>query len=74
MSHLLAADGKETPQSNKISSVTGRLVVRAAKSGEGPSAKICHLKCRFCPFRGWRVYLQEEYGTTIDAMSYIFDR
>ncbi|KAG5595078.1 hypothetical protein H5410_036310, partial [Solanum commersonii] len=27
----LLCDGKETPQSNKISSVTGRLAVRAAK-------------------------------------------
>ncbi|KAG5607241.1 hypothetical protein H5410_028733 [Solanum commersonii] len=27
----LSCDGKETPQSNKISSVTGRLAVRAVK-------------------------------------------
>ncbi|KAJ8573335.1 hypothetical protein K7X08_009846 [Anisodus acutangulus] len=51
----LSSDGKETPQSNKVRSVAGRLAVRAAE-------------------RGWRVYLQEEYGTTIEAMSYMVDR
>lgn len=51
----LSSDGRETPQSNKVRSVAGRLAVRAAE-------------------RGWRVYLQEEYGTTIEAMSYMVDR
>ncbi|KAG5071007.1 putative pre-16S rRNA nuclease [Glycine max] len=41
-------DGKETPQSNKVRSVAGRLAVRAAE-------------------RGWRVYLQDEHGTTEEA-------
>ncbi|KAK7390205.1 hypothetical protein VNO78_25504 [Psophocarpus tetragonolobus] len=41
-------DGKETPQSNKVRSVAGRLAVRAAE-------------------RGWRVYLQDEHGTTAEA-------
>lgn len=44
-----SSDGKETPQSNKVRSVAGRLAVRAAE-------------------RGWRVYLQDEYGTSVDAM------
>ncbi|CAN4125882.1 unnamed protein product [Withania somnifera] len=51
----LSSDGRETPQSNKVRSVAGRLAVRASE-------------------RGWRVYLQEEYGTTIEAMSYMVDR
>ncbi|KAK7349688.1 hypothetical protein VNO77_07260 [Canavalia gladiata] len=42
-------DGKETPQSNKVRSVAGRLAVRAAE-------------------RGWRVYLQNEHGTTTEAV------
>ncbi|XP_020239728.1 uncharacterized protein LOC109818616 isoform X1 [Cajanus cajan] len=42
-------DGKETPQSNKVRSVAGRLAVRAAE-------------------RGWRVYLQDERGTTKEAV------
>ncbi|XP_048335154.2 uncharacterized protein LOC107424184 isoform X2 [Ziziphus jujuba] len=42
-------DGKETPQSNKVRSVAGRLAVRAAE-------------------RGWRVYLQDEHGTSMEAM------
>ncbi|XVE63761.1 hypothetical protein DITRI_Ditri07aG0045900 [Diplodiscus trichospermus] len=41
-------DGKETPQSNKVRSIAGRLAVRAAE-------------------RGWRVYLQDEHGTSTDA-------
>ncbi|KAK6260854.1 Putative pre-16S rRNA nuclease - like 1 [Theobroma cacao] len=41
-------DGKETPQSNKVRSLAGRLAVRAAE-------------------RGWRVYLQDEHGTSTDA-------
>ncbi|CAB4300028.1 unnamed protein product [Prunus armeniaca] len=44
-----SSDGKETPQSNKIRSVAGRLAVSAAQ-------------------RGWRVYLQDENGTSIEAM------
>ncbi|CAJ1948356.1 unnamed protein product [Sphenostylis stenocarpa] len=44
-----SADGKETPQSNKVRSVAGRLAVQAAE-------------------RGWRVYLQDEHGTTSDAI------
>ncbi|XP_065855521.1 uncharacterized protein [Euphorbia lathyris] len=43
-----SSDGKETPQSNKVRSVAGRIAVRAAE-------------------RGWRVYLQDEHGTTEDA-------
>ncbi|XP_061345070.1 uncharacterized protein LOC133290928 [Gastrolobium bilobum] len=42
-------DGKETPQSNKVRSVAGRLAVRAAEMG-------------------WRVYLQDEHGTTTEAV------
>ncbi|CAI0375147.1 unnamed protein product, partial [Linum tenue] len=45
-----SSDSKETPQSNKVRSVAGRLAARAAE-------------------RGWRVYLQDEHGTTTDAMS-----
>ncbi|BFG21660.1 hypothetical protein CerSpe_079340 [Prunus speciosa] len=44
-----SSDGKETPQSNKVRSVAGRLSVSAAQ-------------------RGWRVYLQDENGTSIEAM------
>ncbi|KAH0980535.1 hypothetical protein GBA52_007712 [Prunus armeniaca] len=44
-----SSDGKETPQSNKVRSVAGRLAVSAAQ-------------------RGWRVYLQDENGTSIEAM------
>ncbi|KAK9757818.1 hypothetical protein RND81_01G188200 [Saponaria officinalis] len=44
-----SSDGKETPQSNKVRSVAGRLAVRAAE-------------------RGWRIYLQDEHGTSVDAM------
>ncbi|PQM37293.1 uncharacterized protein Pyn_36367 [Prunus yedoensis var. nudiflora] len=44
-----SSDGKETPQSNKVRSVAGRLAVSAAQ-------------------RGWRVYLQDENGTSIQAM------
>ncbi|WCJ28570.1 Polynucleotidyl transferase ribonuclease H-like superfamily protein [Euphorbia peplus] len=43
-----SSDGKETPQSNKVRSVAGRIAVGAAE-------------------RGWRVYLQDEHGTTEDA-------
>ncbi|XP_021279985.1 uncharacterized protein LOC110413481 [Herrania umbratica] len=41
-------DAKETPQSNKVRSIAGRLAVRAAE-------------------RGWRVYLQDEHGTSTEA-------
>ncbi|KMT00028.1 hypothetical protein BVRB_1g018570 [Beta vulgaris subsp. vulgaris] len=44
-----SSDGNETPQSNKVRSVAGRLAVRAAE-------------------RGWRVYLQDEYGTSVEAI------
>ncbi|CAN6704093.1 unnamed protein product [Malus baccata var. baccata] len=44
-----SSDGKETPQSNKVRSVVGRLAVSAAQ-------------------RGWRVYLQDENGTSMEAM------
>ncbi|XP_068330417.1 uncharacterized protein [Pyrus communis] len=44
-----SSDGKETPQSNKVRSVVGRLAVSAAE-------------------RGWRVYLQDENGTSMEAM------
>lgn len=44
-----SSDGNETPQSNKVRSVAGRIAVRAAEWG-------------------WRVYLQDEYGTSADAM------
>ncbi|XP_073001543.1 uncharacterized protein [Typha latifolia] len=47
-------DGKETPQSNKVRSIAGRLAVRAAE-------------------RGLRVYLQDEHGTSIDALNYMID-
>ncbi|CAH9106320.1 unnamed protein product [Cuscuta epithymum] len=48
----LSSDGKETPQSNKVRSIAGRLAVRAAE-------------------RGWRVYLQDEYGTSTEAMNHM---
>ncbi|XP_020585206.1 uncharacterized protein LOC110027912 isoform X2 [Phalaenopsis equestris] len=48
-------DGKETPQSNKVRSIAGRIAVQAAE-------------------RGWRVYLQDEYGTTLDALDYMIER
>ncbi|XP_044491472.1 putative pre-16S rRNA nuclease isoform X2 [Mangifera indica] len=47
-------DGKETPQSNKVRSVAGRLAVRAAE-------------------RGWRVYLQDEHGTSAEAANLMID-
>ncbi|XP_057435820.1 uncharacterized protein LOC130728373 isoform X2 [Lotus japonicus] len=43
-------DGKETPQSNIVRTVAGRLAIRAAE-------------------RGWRVYLQDEHGTTTEAVN-----
>ncbi|KAL5798864.1 hypothetical protein ACOSQ2_003684 [Xanthoceras sorbifolium] len=43
-----SCDGEETPQSNKVRSVAGRLAIRAAE-------------------RGWRVYLQDEHGTSAEA-------
>ncbi|KAI7732182.1 hypothetical protein M8C21_019043 [Ambrosia artemisiifolia] len=46
----VSSDGKETPQSNKVRSVAGRIAIRAAE-------------------RGWRVYLQDEHGTSTDAMN-----
>ncbi|KAG9452321.1 hypothetical protein H6P81_005225 [Aristolochia fimbriata] len=50
----ISRDGKETPQSNKVRSIAGRLAVRAAE-------------------RGWRVYLQDEHGTSADALYYMID-
>eukprot|EP00267_Zea_mays_P038633 XP_008677118.1 holliday junction resolvase isoform X1 [Zea mays] len=52
----VSADGSETPQSNKVRSVVGRLAVQAAQS------------------RGLRVYLQDEYGTSTDALDYMISR
>ncbi|PWA87053.1 pre-16S rRNA nuclease, Ribonuclease H-like domain protein [Artemisia annua] len=46
----VSSDGKETPQSNKVRSVAGRIAVQAAE-------------------RGWRVYLQDEHGSSTDAMN-----
>ncbi|CAI9279418.1 unnamed protein product [Lactuca saligna] len=46
----VSSDGKETPQSNKVRSVAGRIAIWAAE-------------------RGWRVYLQDEHGTSTDAMN-----
>ncbi|KAM0877693.1 hypothetical protein ACQ4PT_035329 [Festuca glaucescens] len=51
----VSADGSETPQSNKVRSVVGRLAVQAAD-------------------RGLRVYLQDEHGTSIDALGYMISR
>ncbi|KAM0852693.1 hypothetical protein ACQ4PT_051591 [Festuca glaucescens] len=51
----VSADGRETPQSNKVRSVVGRLAVQAAD-------------------RGLRVYLQDEHGTSIDALGYMISR
>ncbi|CAM0956236.1 unnamed protein product [Alopecurus aequalis] len=51
----VSADGRETPQSNKVRSVVGRLAVQAAD-------------------RGLRVYLQDEHGTSIDALEYMISR
>ncbi|KAE8723333.1 Shaggy-related protein kinase delta [Hibiscus syriacus] len=45
-------DGKESPQSNKVRSIAGRLAVRAAQ--------------RQC-LMGWRVYLVDEHGTSSEA-------
>ncbi|XP_038708220.1 putative pre-16S rRNA nuclease isoform X2 [Tripterygium wilfordii] len=50
----ISRDGQETPQSNKVRSVAGRLAIRAAE-------------------RGWRVYLQDEHGTTSDATGLMID-
>ncbi|MQL99559.1 hypothetical protein Taro_032287 [Colocasia esculenta] len=47
-------DGKETPQSNKVRSIAGRLAISAAE-------------------RGWRTYLQDEHGTTGQALDYMID-
>ncbi|KAJ8767909.1 hypothetical protein K2173_020849 [Erythroxylum novogranatense] len=47
-------DGKETPQSNKVRSVAGRIAIRAAE-------------------RGWRVYLQDEHGTSIEATQHMIN-
>lgn len=49
-----SSDGKETPQSNKVRSIAGRLAVRAAE-------------------RGWRVYLQNEHGTSADALDFMIE-
>ncbi|XP_037495129.1 putative pre-16S rRNA nuclease isoform X2 [Jatropha curcas] len=49
-----SSDGKETPQSNKVRCVAGRLAVRAAE-------------------RGWRVYLQDEHGTSMEATYRMID-
>ncbi|KAL8228012.1 hypothetical protein R6Q57_015596 [Mikania cordata] len=46
----ISSNGKETPQSNKVRSVAGRIAIRAAE-------------------RGWRVYLQDEHGTSTDALN-----
>ncbi|KAL6906415.1 hypothetical protein ACP4OV_004016 [Aristida adscensionis] len=51
----VSADGRETPQSNKVRSVVGRLAVQAAE-------------------RGLRVYLQDEHGTSIDALDFMISR
>ncbi|KAL6642718.1 hypothetical protein ACP70R_020899 [Stipagrostis hirtigluma subsp. patula] len=51
----VSADGRETPQSNKVRSVVGRLAVQAAD-------------------RGLRVYLQDEHGTSIDALDFMVSR
>ncbi|GAV62038.1 LOW QUALITY PROTEIN: UPF0081 domain-containing protein, partial [Cephalotus follicularis] len=52
-------DGKETPQSNKVRSVAGRLAVRAAD--------------RSHYIMGWRVYLQDEHGTSTEATGLMID-
>ncbi|KAF0928677.1 hypothetical protein E2562_006104 [Oryza meyeriana var. granulata] len=51
----VSADGSETPQSNKVRSIVGRLAVQAAD-------------------RGLRVYLQDEHGTSIDALEFMISR
>ncbi|KQJ97760.1 uncharacterized protein LOC100825620 [Brachypodium distachyon] len=51
----VSADGRETPQSNKVRSVVGRLAIQAAD-------------------RGFRVYLQDEHGTSMDALNYMISR
>ncbi|KAG0457162.1 hypothetical protein HPP92_022319 [Vanilla planifolia] len=48
-------DGKETPQSNKVRSIAGRIAVRAAE-------------------RGLRIYLQDEHGTTLEALDFMIER
>ncbi|GJN20085.1 hypothetical protein PR202_gb07413 [Eleusine coracana subsp. coracana] len=61
----VSADGSETPQSNKVRSVVGRLAVRAAER--------C-VKFNSAGRRGLRVYLQDEYGTSIDALELMISR
>ncbi|KAG0457170.1 hypothetical protein HPP92_022327 [Vanilla planifolia] len=48
-------DGKETPQSNKVRSIAGRIAVKAAE-------------------RGLRIYLQDEHGTTLEALDFMIER
>ncbi|WVZ57590.1 hypothetical protein U9M48_007956 [Paspalum notatum var. saurae] len=62
----VSADGRETPQSNKVRSVVGRLSVQAAErfvAGHGLHS-----------WMGLRVYLQDEHGTSIDALDYMISR
>ncbi|GJM91423.1 hypothetical protein PR202_ga07789 [Eleusine coracana subsp. coracana] len=61
----VSADGSETPQSNKVRSVVGRLAVRAAER--------C-VELNSAGRRGLRVYLQDEYGTSIDALELMISR
>ncbi|XP_042004479.1 uncharacterized protein LOC121753293 isoform X2 [Salvia splendens] len=76
-----SSDGKETEQSNKVRSVAGRFAVRAAERCIKILAWLS--KCidkkslingglnlmRRC--RGWRVYLQDEHGTSSEALEHM---
>ncbi|KAK8968839.1 hypothetical protein KSP40_PGU002014 [Platanthera guangdongensis] len=55
-------DGKETPQSNKVRSSAGRIAVQAAERAQDKD------------HRGWRVYLQDEHGTTLEALDVMIER
>ncbi|CAH9106319.1 unnamed protein product [Cuscuta epithymum] len=57
----LSSDGKETPQSNKVRSIAGWKieVLPYMNGGERKSVG------------GWRVYLQDEYGTSTEAMNHM---
>ncbi|GAA0165395.1 RNA processing factor [Lithospermum erythrorhizon] len=74
-----SSDGLETPQSNKVRSVAGRLAVQAAERVYllEKIPILCHFF--FTPIsdpddRGWRVYLQDEYGSSTMAMDYMIDK
>ncbi|GJN27160.1 hypothetical protein PR202_gb15156 [Eleusine coracana subsp. coracana] len=73
----VSADGSETPQSNKVRSVVGRLAIQAAERCVtfyvfliSNSASVGLFGQR----RGLRVYLQDEHGTSIEAHDFMISR